>query len=921
MKIFFSPTYSGTIYAGLSCDNSCLMDVQYVDAAGLLGFLQMQLGIHHADVSENLRRISYYKALKSWLQEHPDNELNKQFDYAGLDVARLCLDWRDELVLDGWTKDMPAPTDRLKAIQGAEEYFDVVGYPEQLIEVNKRLETSPSNLFDNVEVVVPCDITLFHPLLGSIVNNMVKSGAKVCVMEEAPRGCLSNLDAVRTLLKNKEHRMELTLGEFDGTFGIYEFENEREEEDFFTARRNEEAADVWIKADTKALDNRFSKLGYPTMGSMMAESSPQIVEMFTLGLHMFENPVNIHSVLDWLSMPMHPLNTFFCRKLADAIVGEGGFNNGTCHKIVADYIGGKYDYVKEEAPVLTEAEKKKLADEREKKAHLYLPFMYSTNADKKVDVNTVCQFMNGLRSWAMTTAAWREENDNQNLWVAQLYALGSLIESFLVLLDDVKDEKVSFSTLENWASALGHIQDYPLYSPEVGCQMCISDPGKMAGYADSLVWFDLEGSNAAPLNCSFLLPGEKDAFEGKLNFWKEENENAFREAIMMLPFELTDGRIILTYCNYRNGEKTQAHEIIVRLKNQINEESCKKLLKKPNLYDEEWKPVERIDNWVGPGMSKIEIKNHDKIVLPRRLSATTIDNLIQYPLDYLLDSVLHIVSTGPGQLAEINTIKGNVAHAIIAEICKPDEGKPYRTVEEIEQRFKEGFDEIYSETVKGHGVLLLLPENQLDEKRYRKDLQECIAALIEIIKANGLRVTDCECHLKDYFGFFPKTEDREHDLSGYIDMTLEYANGEPVVFDFKWSKWKGYQKKLKENLSIQLEIYRWLLGRSRGRDVMKVAYFLMPEHRLYSVNDFTGDNCVKVDQENDHNLLDKIKKSVAYRLDQMMNGIIEIGDGRDLTIIDYENDAEEADLIHLESYDKETHDVSRFSNYNHFKGI
>ena len=125
-------------------------------------------------------------------------------------------------------------------------------------------------------------------------------------------------------------------------------------------------------------------------------------------------------------------------------------------------------------------------------------------------------------------------------------------------------------------------------------------------------------------------------------------------------------------------------------------------------------------------------------------------------------------------------------------------------------------------------------------KQEKLFLGENLGELIKRVKENELKVTGCERRVECRMGLgLPDVKDKDgnvkqRDMVGYIDMTLEDSKGHPVVFDFKWTSWtKGYQDKLTENRSTQLELYRMMLGQETRNGVERVAYFLMPEGRLY----------------------------------------------------------------------------------------
>lgn len=897
MKIYYSPIYKGTVFSGLDHDNACKMDTMTVDDHGLLGYLQMVMGIHHDEVVESKRMVFYYEALGKWLKANEDNELAVMFENAGLEIAKICLGWRDELVLAGWTRNMEGCSDRLKTLAGAEQEFYAIAYPEQMLEIERLLAAESRQLFADVEVVVPCSVSLLRPIVSKIIGHMKRCGAKVSMMAAANQaeGDLATIN--KALCSGSKERIRLKN---DGSIKIYEFDNEYAEDEYFTMKSEEESADVWIKPDSKALDNMLKRDGKATTGSTMTDVSPQVVQLFMLGVKLFKSPADIHTVLEWLSTPLHPLKRELRIRLADKIVETGGYDNKECRKIIEDYI-------EEEA-------------EKNEDVKLFLPFIYLERIDRNPVVSfTLLVFMDTLRLWAIKRSRMMAENGGNSNWVSQLHSLIEIIESYAILLSDHALDNPPYDTLESWAMSINASQTYEQYPSVAGCQMTIDDSGKMAAVAKNAVWMDVEGVNAPATSLQFLLPSERKYLEGNITFWDAEKENALRSATMLMPLRMTEERLVITYCKNRHGEPTQAHELIVRLRSII--ENWDEIVTKPDLDDEKWVEAERTHNEIGTGMTSVEFKNKDLVTMPEVFSPTSIDTLIQYPFDYLMDKVLHIRSTGPSQLPDIKTTKGNVAHATIAALFFP-KGQT-ETPAIIRRRCKDKFDEILNEVEYAHGGILLLTENKIEERLFREDLRRCVKILLEIIIDNRLTVTGCEVSMEQFIGLTGNSRSGdEKDIRGFIDMTLVDKTGTPVVFDFKWTSSKDYHEKLlKKNVSIQLEIYKQMLSMSTGKQVERVAYFVMPRGLLLSTQDFNGYNCIKVEPENDDVLMQRIKNSVRYRIEQLKGGVVEIGDGRDLSLIGYENDVEDKKLIHLNAYKDGIHDINRFSNYNLFKGL
>jgi hypothetical protein len=159
--------------------------------------------------------------------------------------------------------------------------------------------------------------------------------------------------------------------------------------------------------------------------------------------------------------------------------------------------------------------------------------------------------------------------------------------------------------------------------------------------------------------------------------------------------------------------------------------------------------------------------------------------------------------------------------------------------------------------------------------------------------------------------------EKERDMLGFIDMTLEDSEGHPVVIDFKWTSWaKGYQNKLTDNRSVQLELYRMMLGKEKKDAVRRVAYFLMPEARLYSNEEFKGRHCKQLTPENRDNIVEQLRKSALYRKQQIENGVVEINGVYEE--LQYVKDTDAQGLFPLKKAGDGMKEGNFFSEYKHF---
>jgi hypothetical protein len=162
--------------------------------------------------------------------------------------------------------------------------------------------------------------------------------------------------------------------------------------------------------------------------------------------------------------------------------------------------------------------------------------------------------------------------------------------------------------------------------------------------------------------------------------------------------------------------------------------------------------------------------------------------------------------------------------------------------------------------------------------------------------------------------------DKDWDMVGYIDMTLEDANHHPVVFDFKWTSSKSYYRDLLiANRSIQLELYRTMLSAEKRDSVERTAYFLMPEGHLYSKEHFDGIHCTQLQAENNANIVEQLRQSFFYRKKQLDEGRVEVGEAFPVSMLDYFNDTADKNLFPLSTDDTGAEKENIFSNYKLFK--
>lgn len=326
MKIYYCSCFQGTTaWLGLPV-GTVKMDCEVVDTQGLLAALELRLGLYTPNESSLDRLVAYYKSLRTYMQQgcnYPS--LAQSYAVAPLAVARELLTWRDALALCGWTEATPAPSPRLQVLQGVERSFRQQGCHEPLSRISaviSAMQQHPEAVAD-LTVVLPTPLEWEHPACQRLLRQAMAVGVKVEQLHLPQRQKTDNLARVSQLLADNSLQ-QITLDPHDASLRILCFSDEQEAAEYL-ASRQQPPYDVVVQPNGKVMDNYLSMMGRPVSGSRVDNSSPQIVQLFFLGVALLQRPLNIHALLAWLYVPIHPLPARLRRQLAYRLARNGGW--------------------------------------------------------------------------------------------------------------------------------------------------------------------------------------------------------------------------------------------------------------------------------------------------------------------------------------------------------------------------------------------------------------------------------------------------------------------------------------------------------------------------------------------------------------------------------------------------------------------
>ena len=842
MKIIYSPFYSGGYYMAMK-DGQVALDVQVLETQGLLSQLALHAGIHQQIPSYPERLTSYHKALLKYDDSHADNLFHRSIEIDSMSVAKTLLRWRDDLALCGWGKQISlTDCSRLNTLAEIDTCFEDKGMAPLLAKLTKRIEGMISGdikvpqAYKELIIEIPCQLDLLPDFIQPLLRSLKQLGATI---KESTDDTCANPRSVREIHFSQRWKAEAWL-------------TQQQPKDY----------DLWINTDNKRLDNWFHMSGNPVCGSEMTDTNPQITQMFLLAVQLFQRPLNVNALLQYLFLPECPLDRLFGRSLARIIVREGGFCNEKVKECIKDYIEGNTG---SEDP-------KETSKQREEKYRTYLPFdlRVDDNAlaseSDSVNVKALNKFLKAISSYASSRAVGIAAKRPYDARIAQLRTVAEMTDALLSQIDALVDEELSFTRLSQWAQSLYEDGSYTLFNAQVGSRCVINRPSNMIDKAEKTIWCDFYGDVSTALSTDFLSDYEMQQLkEAGVLLWDKQHETDLAHLMLKRPIYKTTGELTIVTCDQQGATKLPMHPLFLQLPfDPVKVDG-------DALYGElASKEIKAVDNHRETDNVLIEFDAANHPVSWRTVeSFSALEKLLQNPFDYFMNYTLQFSDVSETEIKLFLTY-GNVAHEVVETLFTAERGE--LSLGEFVNR---EYEQVFSQALVRKGALLLLPEYHLDRERLKYLLKGCVGKLATIIQENGLTVVKCE-----------QKEEQDLDfqggilIQGYIDMLLRDSAGNDVVFDLKYvSKKDKYKTVLEKNRAIQLAIYKaMLMNHQDHSQSVRTAYFVMPLGKLFSTDSFIGDNCEQINPQNTDDVMMQLRNGYAERVREINQGFIETAD-------------------------------------------
>jgi len=390
-----------------------------------------------------------------------------------------------------------------------------------------------------------------------------------------------------------------------------------------------------------------------------------------------------------------------------------------------------------------------------------------------------------------------------------------------------------------------------------GCHQVANSIFCMLDAPESLIWLDCNGDYGLQDDYAFMSAAELEAFHIMPYYRRLKVIHDY----YIYTLNRVKGQIITVSARRDIDEPLQQHPILALL---------------------EITPTElHIKGDPLPASTEIRFKAKSEynlehgINMQHKLSATSLEQLLQNPFDYVVSKELNL--SEPAEEAQISLEEGKVAHKVVELLVKDQQPLALN-------------DDVMQKALEAEGNLLTQPENSFELNSFKETLAASLSVLDEIITSNGLTPVACEVKIETDIPQYGPSK-------AFIDMTLKTADGKDVIFDFKYSNSDRYQALLEDNRSVQFSFYRDIFKQKTGADVVAIGYYLFPKNTLYVPSGLGDDiirgNHVQVVYPSDNaDLSAQLARSFKFRQEQLEKGVIEEAQGMPVSDLEYSSQPE-----------------------------
>ncbi|PHI18377.1 hypothetical protein CEQ90_18185 [Lewinellaceae bacterium SD302] len=862
---------------------NAVLGEQFFTPRAFVQWLEKFYGIQHPPGDVDHLRIEQYRQLcAAYLESAPDVFFAASFRADQWATAAELLSRRDELLSAGLrlavlanSPDLPP---RVLALARIEEILQAdsneldlrFGFADRL---NLLIAATLAGRHPALDICLHEPEELLPPGLRRLLDSLRVTGSEVTPIPD-PEIASTDSDLANWQRKIVSGQKEKLTARADGSL-ILLYATRETHIAAYLARLlagNSAWKPALLQPERKqTLNNALTIEGLPDQGvavSSLARPSLQVLKLVTTFLW---EPVDLRRTLEFLNLIVKPFDNHFATRLARSLANSPGLGGPEWNRTVAVYLN---ETLPKRAGYDSRVNEERI---REQYSFWFSRRRYQQGESvPKAEVRALFNFL----------LNWSRENVNE-LEGANLTArktLGAQCKRLVELIDALPESKLSYLETERLVRSVYEPTPTTFQSRQLGHLPSAYHSASIYAGVDELIWWDFTEKDSNYFFSRWTT--EELAYfvsqHGHLLSPKQKNDRQVWQQLR--PLLHSRKRLVLCLSERVDGSEALPHALLGDLEAAFGAEELAKLTVNiddsgsahgilANFVQPVFKP-EPIQPLPKPRM-QVQLKRPSHLTTGRAgpsetlqreyETPTSLDKLIYYPHQYVLQYGLRLRPNDLLSVAADNRLLGNLGHRLIESLLEQ------KMDDHWDRRQCYDFVDYYvPELLRQEGAVLLEYGREPERVIFTQTMRRAAWSLITLLQDNHWTVKGTELDVEGYFQDSP--------FKGRADLILERGN-ELAIIDLKWRGKSVFRSLINNREDLQLNLYAEMMGETP--DSVHTAYFIISDGIMIARNDqaFQGIDAIAPDEDHaviQKEILNKLRATYDWRREQLAQGQLEV---------------------------------------------
>lgn len=631
------------------------------------------------------------------------------------------------------------------------------------------------------------------------------------------------------------------------------------------------------------LEQNLLQEGQPAMGVLSASLARPSLQVLKLAPAFLWEPVDVFKIMEFVTLPVKPLDNGLALEIARVLAEKPGLFSDKWFAVV-------YGYLEQE--------------EAGNKARQQYEFWFERRryrADASAPKREVIDIYAYLETWA------RSQQDENNTKTAGLPVLAEQARRIRELLEALPEPRLSFLELERIVRTIYEPSPMQLGPAEIGRLEYVHKAGAIAAPAHTILWWNCAYENGTPAPDKWhrqerqylanieVFPDLPEK-QGRLNLLRQYRPvlQASHQLLLVVPDQATGVEMVP---NLLLGDLEAAlggalfHDCTFRLDREADLQRLKKWFQLPEQAD----LAPRLS---GRPQPQLRIRRPEWLAESEYETPTNLEALFYYPHQWFFKK-LRLFPTSLLSISSDQLLLGSLAHRLFELLLQ----------EEYAQMDKKAVYKWIDEKAGGllvkEGATLLLYGREPERNMFLHRVKHAAWSLLSLLRENNWTVLHTEWGLEGSFSQLP--------IKGKADIVLQRGE-ELAIIDLKWGGATRRKDMIRNGEDLQLMLYAHLLP--PPEQWPHTAYFILEDGKMIARNNAAFKEAQTAAKDaGDHAdisayIFKRMERTFEWRMAQIRRGLLELRTRRTAAELEALYEGELMDVLEMKTED---------AKYDHYK--